>query len=172
MSNWIIPCVGAAAVQIIAACPGYLPSLGPAPLRFQITAATAPKITLPPLDMGNTTNRIAQASPSGTSPANIPVKPATANEIVGLLSPPDQNNLNPNLITAGAQTGTGGVLSVAPPDYAANPQITAQMLVPFFNSQGSTGLVNGIILTTNISFMPPTLGQPSSSSTYSTPNAQ
>ncbi len=172
MSHWVHLFVGVAVVQIIAASPGYLPTLGPVPLRFHASGATGPKTILPPLDMGNPTNKVTLAGSSATSPVNNLVKPTSTNEVVGLLTPPDQNDLNPNLITANAQTGNVGGMSGVPIDFAANPQITAQMLVPFFNSKGSTGQVSGIILTTNISFMPPTLGQPSSSATYSTPNSQ
>jgi len=167
-------CAGLAAMQLIAANPGYLPSIGPAPLRYQGADKSAVKFTLPPLDMGNLTNRMEQRVIGSSSAVNNQSRSAGSNEIAGLLSPPAINASNPNLIVANAQSGGAGDpmgLTSSPQDLSANPPITAQMLVHFFNANGATGQVSGVVLTTNIPFMPPTLVQPSSSATYSSPNA-
>jgi hypothetical protein len=160
-----------AAMPLIAASPGYLPSIGPAPLRFQGSDKTAAKFVLPPLDMGAPTNGASPVNAQSHNQANSQQRPATSNDIMGLLSPPPIADSNPNSITATAISAGMGGMSAAPIDLTPNTQITAQMLVPFFSAKGATGQVNSIIIATNISFMPPAMAQPASSATYSSPNA-
>ena len=141
----------------LAGTAGYLPRVGPAPLRFQ-SPQSASRVLLPPLEM-----------------LDAPVPPAqesnqTTNQLADLgplLFDPEINDLSmreTNSLNAAAT-------NLPSPDFNSdtNAVISPQMLLRFFSRSGA-GTSRETVVVPPPSFTPARPGQPASSSaTYSSP---
>ena len=143
--------------------PGYLPVIGPSPIRFQTEARAAPRVSLPPLQTG------------------VEAKPVDAGEAHD--KPPVTNVLATNAgpataaVATNADSSSAGVAAaplpvptlVAPP--AAPTVVTPQMFLPFFTqAPGATNAPTAtVVLPAGLNFTPPVPTPPSSSATYVTP---
>jgi len=163
LSRWFSPIGGLAVALCATASPGYLPTVGPAPLRFETPAplATVP-VVLPPLvfieprPAAGTNETVASASPTNgpnTEAAEV-MTPGPA-EIPILASP-----LGP-LVPIGVPTN--------PPAAPFDTEVVApQMLLRYFMHPVGTNSA-AISAFAPVGFVPPQpLAPPSSSATFET----
>jgi hypothetical protein len=147
--------VGAASAGLasgVLAAPGYLPAVGPVPLRFRVAAQPV-------------TNLLVIALPSPEPPSApldeviaAPLAASTATNKAPPVAPPS-STVQTNLVPGGPTGANGGLPG-------AEPLISPQMLLRFFN-RSTNGAVGGIIAP--VDFAPPAVATPlSSSATYST----
>ena len=136
---------------------GYLPILGPSPLRFQPARSKA--LPLPPLDMGNTealagSNSLPDLSqvpavakltaPSNSPAANPPRAPFTSE--------------SPDAFDDAAQITIAVSPQALSEPAAPNPLVTPQMLVQFFKPGGQTTNGGGISIVVPVDPAPPRQG--------------
>jgi hypothetical protein len=139
----------------VLAAPGYLPVIGPVPLRYRPAAQPATNlvfIPLPPPDPPSTPPDLAPAPPARPAAADTdtrktpPAEPAPSATLTNMVS--------------SDPAGQNGVSS------ASAPLISPQMLLRYFN-RPTNGATGGIIAP--VDFAPPAPAtRPSSTATYST----
>lgn len=165
LSRWLSPIGGLAVALSATAGQGYLPTVGPAPVRFETPAPPAPvTVALPPLifieprPLTDTNETVASASPAAaTEPGAAPTETATSPpaETTVLVSP-----LGP-LESIGVTTNP-----LAPP--VDTEVIAPQMLLKFFMRPAGTNSA-GVSIFAPVGFVPPQpLAPPSSSATFQT----
>ena len=169
--EWAIMVFGWAAAA--AAFPGYLPTVGPLPLRFASPPATFNPSLLkpltPPVPESNAASDRSHPPETGAA-KEVPVvpKPGLTN------GPPIVNLVTPPLTEPPAVPTT----SVSPLAVLVNldtnaPTVTPQMLVPFFVSRlpNATNTA-GLSVVLPVGFAPPSPSpSPSSSAIYQSPPA-
>jgi hypothetical protein len=170
--DWGIMVFGWAAAA--AAFPGYLPTVGPIPLRFATPAAPLNPALLKPLTPP-------APEPMAASDRSHPSETGAAQEAPVVLQPGLTNGLpmvnsEPPPPTEPPPPPTVSVspLSVLPTlDTANAPPVTPQMLVPFFVSRFSNATnTAGVSVVLPVGFAPPSPSPPlSSSATYQSPPA-
>jgi hypothetical protein len=133
----------------VSAGPGYLPAVGPAPLRFRTDpppATNVVKMPLPPPDPPPSTSAVATDTQTNAAPAT----PAAA-----------APSAAPVLLTA---TNSPVTPDAAPA--SSEPKISPEMLLKFFTP--STNRPSGEVIAP-LDFAPPATAKPASSTaTYST----
>jgi hypothetical protein len=131
----------------VSAGPGYLPVVGPAPLRFQAgspPSANLVKMPLPPPDPPSSAAKSTSAAPPSAADAQTNVAPATA-----VLLTATNNPVAPEAAPASSE-----------------PKISPEMLLKFF-TPSTNGPAGGVIAP--LDFTPPAMAKPASSTaTYST----
>lgn len=165
--RWFSPIGGlAVALCATAAGPGYLPTVGPAPLRFEIPAppVVAPA-ALPPLvfieprrpaDADETVASASPATPAPGVPAATPTAPATSPAESSVLVSP-LGPLEPFAAATNSPAVTSDSEVVAP-----------QMLLKYFVRPAGTNSA-GVSIFAPVGFVPPQpLTPPSSSATFQT----
>lgn len=161
LSRWFSPIGGLAVALCAAAGPGYLPTVGPAPVRFETPAplveATVP---LPPLvfiEPRPATDTVTAASPTSPAPNVTSAAPtetptsasAESSVFISPLGPPEPT----------------GVATNAPADTEV---VAPQMLLKYFTRPAGTNSA-GISVFAPVGFVPPQpLAPPSSSATFQT----
>jgi hypothetical protein len=139
----------------VLAAPGYLPVVGPVPLRYRPAAQPATNlvyIPLPPPDPPSTTPDLPPAPPETAAVADTETKTTAS-------AAPAPSTAQTNAVW-GDPAGQNGASS------ASAPLISPQMLLRFFN-RPTNGAAGGIIAP--VDFAPPAPATPpSSTATYST----
>jgi len=137
----------------VSASPGYLPVVGPAPLRFRPAAQSVTNLVrmpLPPPD------------PPPATPPPTPLTPPAAAVTEAKTAPPAAAPSSAPVILAPTNSPAG-------PDatpFGSEPMISPQMLLKYFN-RSTNGTVSGVIAP--VDFAPPAVARPvSSTATYST----
>jgi hypothetical protein len=166
LSRWFSPIGGLAVALSAAAGPGYLPTVGPAPVRFETPAppvvapvALPPLVFIEPRPATDTNETVAPAVPTGpvvatTEAASAPVEPSILISPLGPLEP------------AGGATNS--------PAAPADTEVVApQMLLKYFTRPAGTNSA-GVSIFAPVGFVPPQpLVPPSSSATFqTTPSAK
>ena len=151
--------IGLLSVAIAASAgDGYLPYVGPAPLRFLMPASTLAKVTyvLPPLE--------------------LPPVPSITPETQSLPSPLETNavtSVQPPELTEPAVTASVTMPGTLFPEPAQNSQpeigtLTPQMFMHYFTGQHGTNS-SGLSIYAPVSFIPPSpVMRPSSSAAFET----
>jgi hypothetical protein len=161
-------------VATAAAFPGYLPTVGPLPLRFATPAAPFNPALLKPLTPP-------APEPKAESDRSPPSQTGAAQEAPVVLNPgltnglPTVNSEMPPL----TEPPPAPIASVSPLSVLVNldttnaPPVTPQMLVPFFVSRLSNSTNGaGLSVVLPVGFAPPSPSPPpSSSATYQSPPA-
>lgn len=131
----------------VSASPGYLPAVGPAALRFRAAVEPATNLVRMPLPSPETPPAIQLPPPVAAVPAAPVVAPAP-------------------VVLAASSAPTNSAPEPDPGSATSGPQVSAQMLLKFFN-RSTNGAAAGIIAP--MDFAPPgTAKAPSSTATYST----
>lgn len=129
----------------VSAAPGYLPVVGPVPLRFRPAAHSETNLLIMPLPPPDPTPDFPLSTPS--TPSAPPATPAPAPSTASL--PATNTPAGPDADAA-----------------ATEPKISTQMLLRYF-SRSTNGAAGGIIAP--VDFAPPAAAvPPSSTATYST----
>ncbi|GEM_PF-1775612 len=137
--------ISTVAVASIWAAPGYLPSVGPAPLRFR---APAPPPSTNAVALPMPANPVPDPAPLATNSAKLPDVPASSSAPV------------PVVMAATNQPAAIGGSSVD------EPIVSPQMLLKYF-AKSTNGVTTGVIAP--IGFTPPRATElPSSKASYST----
>jgi hypothetical protein len=169
LSRWLSPIGGLAVALSATAGQGYLPTVGPAPVRFETPAPPAPvMVALPPLvfieprPLTDTNETVASTSPAAaTAPPNLPgaapteattSSPAEVTVFVSPLGPLEPTGVATNSLAAPAETEV----------------IAPQMLLKYFMRPAGTNSA-GVSIFAPVGFVPPQpLAPPSSSATFQT----
>ncbi len=151
---------------------GYLPAVGPAPLRFQELVSVAP-FALPPLQMHDPEPPAVEAAPTKSAPSAANTTPAVEPPVAASALP----TLSPKTVPTATDTNAVNVVEPlqiplliplpmpTPPDASAPAILSPQMLLHFFNQQNSTNRASTLVTPVEFSpARPSTL--PSSTSTY------
>jgi hypothetical protein len=169
--GWSIIIFGGAVAAI--GFPGYLPTVGPAPLSLASRAALFNPSLLKPLmpaaaESNAADDRSQLPKTGGADLVLAAAKPALTN------GPPVVNSVTPPLIVLPpAPSASASPLSVLANQDTNTPAVTPQMLVPFFVSRlaNSTNTA-GLSVVVPVGFAPPSPSPPpSSSATYQSPPA-
>lgn len=156
-------------ISTLSAAPkaGYLPRIGPTPLRFQLPPdPTAIVVRLAPLTplIKETTNLVQNINNLSATNPPVPISPPPVPVIPGPDSSPE--------VTPGPPPVVVNVTNTVITPVVGGASLTPQMLVPFFMPQSGQG--DGSLaptVTVPIGFDPPPANAvPSSSATYRTPS--
>ncbi|MCL5097780.1 MAG: hypothetical protein M1608_09710 [Candidatus Omnitrophica bacterium] len=155
------------AVTLLAGSPrGYLPVLGPAPLRFEPSLTPRRMVALPPLLMGEPDPVQAGAEPTNNSDhqAGAPPDPASLSNSLPSVPPiagPSSDALQSNYVQSIASSPIGSL------DESSDAAlVTPQMLVQYFMSPVTNHAASVLVP----AFIPPiSPSKPPSSATYKTP---
>jgi len=155
--------VGLLAVTIAASAgDGYLPAVGPAPLRFELPASpkVSPAVVLPPLVLVETNRPTPQVPPMASIVAEIPSSVET--NAVTSAGPVEPLVLAPEIVPDAIQTNA--MQDMVPLVGALNPQ----MFMHYFTGRPGTNS-SGVSIFTPVSFVPPVpVPPPSSSAAFQT----
>lgn len=134
----------------VSATPGYLPAVGPVPLRFRPAAQSVTNLVrmpLPPPDL----------PPPEPSTPSTPAIPSTA---------PAPSKQPPSVLPAASLPPTNAPVEPNAVPSGSEPMISPQMLLRYFN-RSTNGVGAGVIAP--LQFAPPaSTTPPSSTATYST----
>lgn len=175
----VVSLIGCALVVVQA---GYLPAVGPAPLRFRAEVDGAPFV-LPPLAppdppfvKSKETNTVEAVTPTTATPETNTV----TNEAVETVSVPDTNTMAQPMIvdTNGVLSASAAVTTNVPPAVANPPVFIApsagaapmspQMLLQFFRDRSGSNTTTTIVAP--VGFTPPAPAiPPSSTATFNRP---
>jgi hypothetical protein len=153
-ASLLVVAVGATAAQ------GYLPVVGPPPLRFQLPPVTvANQVILPPLAVVEPPPNEPEANAPGPILPSIPVdstNPASPTTL-----------LDPLALTPGAPAPVAGTTNVVTVNPSQPEAINPQVFMKYFAGQGTNAA--GVITLPPIGFVPPVpIVPPSSSATFQT----
>jgi len=167
LSRWLSPIGGLAVALSATAGEGYLPTVGPAPVRFEtpappapVTVAFPPLVFIEPRPLTDTNETVAPASPAesvpnlpGAAPTEVtPPPPAEVTIFVSPLGPLEPTGVATNSLAAPAETEV----------------IAPQMLLKYFMRPAGTNSA-GVSIFAPVGFVPPQpLAPPSSSATFQT----
>ncbi len=154
-----------------AAWTGYLPALGPSPLRFQTPVDPSFRFVLPPLprsDAAPATVR-PRSQPVADRVAPLPPESLAAVDTVAVSPAPldvPSGDAGPGAAPVIAEADPGGMPNLPPPA-SPPPPLTPQMLVPYFQPiRSGTNGANGMVALP-LDFTPPLpLASPASRASY------
>ena len=132
---------------------GYLPAVGPSPLRFQSPPARVIAIALPPLQMG-TEEPPAPPVPVDIAPVEIavtPLAPAVAQPATSNAIAPTPTPTATNVVTAIAANRAPTVIV---PETEAAPVVSPQMLLQFFQTKAASSTNREVSVMTPLGFNP------------------
>lgn len=151
--SWFVGWLGLAVGPWAVAGPGYLPTVGPAPLRFaDPVVLTAARVPLPPLEADARIATVPPTPPPETKAIPPPVE----------LEPPPPARLVP----AGNTAATAPPPPDAAPPSLENTLFSPQMLLPYFTSSGTNAAGVSVLIPLNFQPPLPSARPPSSSATY------
>jgi len=137
----------------VSASPGYLPAVGPAPLRFRPAAPPAANLVIMPLPPPD--------PPPSAPPSAASIPPPAAAAQAKTNAPAAGPASAPVLLTA---TNNPAAPEAAPP--GSDPKISPQMLLKYF-TPSTNGVSGGTIAPLDFA-PPPAAKPPSSTATFST----
>jgi hypothetical protein len=149
--------------------PGYLPIIGPVPLRLQAPATNRTAV-LPPLLLRDPEPTNAPPTAPAISKETVEVSTNSPPPAKPLLSVATATNLPPPAASLQGLFSTGSLGGISDIN---NTMVTPQMLVPFFQPKMGSNSVPVSIIMTNLSFSPPApYTPPPSTATYDSPAAK